>query len=252
MSGSFSPKFEFFTDETILAATGLASIPDNLEVGVKFGRSMLLTPMNTPADVWNGGGLYTGQSIVGGVPVEVFSSDVGDNADIEIFGLDALGNEQSEPLTLNGTTPVASGLTWNRVFRGVITSTPINTGSVTCWDSSNNANVFFVMPPGSGQTVVGALTVPANKNMAIFAYEYTSIRANGSAYSCEVTLRIREPGGVYRAIRTYGMGSGFEIRKAPRPPIVLPPLTDIVARIEDVSDNDVSVSFEMSYFLYNV
>lgn len=242
-----------FADCMISAATGLVTPPANMVVNTKFGRSAVIDTGDPPVDVWNNLSLYTGHPIIaGGVPVEVLSTDAGDNMQVALIGLDATGIAQNETLTLNGTTPVASALMWKRLPRAFIDDSTMNAGAIIGRDSATPANVFFRMPATRGQTDVAADTVPADKNMAITRFEFTSIRANGSPYSAEVTLRARVPNGVYRAIRTYGLGNGFDIAVKLDVPIVLPPLTDIVARVENVSDNDVTVTYEMDYFLYDI
>lgn len=250
-SGGGSPN-RSFGNAMIMAATGLSAPPPNIIVNTKFGKSAVISAATPAVDIWNNLSLYTGHPVIaGGVLVDFLSTNAADNMQITAFGLDATGMPQQEVVMLNGTTPVPSALTWKRMNRAFVNSSVMNAGTIIGRDSVTPANVFFRMPATRGQTDVAADTVPADKNMAITRFQFTSIRANGSAYSAEVTLRARPLNGVYRAIRTYGLGNGFDLNIKLDAPIILDPLTDIVARVESVSDNNVTVTYEMDYFLYD-
>lgn len=77
----------------------------------KFGRNSDQDSGDLPADIWDGGGgggAYTGFPVSDSETVELLSSSASDSNTVFIEGLDADWEVQSETVTLNGTTPVAS------------------------------------------------------------------------------------------------------------------------------------------------
>lgn len=216
---------------------------------VKFGRSDDIQAATGVVDVWNSLSLYTGQPTGAAETVEAFSDNAGDTQTITIAGLDASFNEQSESLVLSGLTPVTSINTYSRVFRVTVDTPPINAGEITVRHSTTTANVFALVAAGRGQSTIGAFTVPANKTAVLESIYITMARTNGSAGSANVTLRARIPGGVYRAIRNYEISDSQPAQPNNQVPITLPAQTDVVVRVESVSDNNTFVTAEIDYLL---
>lgn len=236
------------------------SIPSKLEIsqnlftGVtpmyKFGRNSDVDSGNE--DVWEGGGTYTGMPTTVGETVEVFSSDANDDdgdtgaRTMTIFGLDANWEEQSETLTLNGTTAVTSTGTYVRVNRAVILtagSSGSNEGTITCRHTTTTANIFFIMQAGRNQTSVAAFTVPANKTLYISEVLLALTRANGSGGSGNVTLRVRPEGGVFLSTLDLNITTAYEqIIRSDFYSFPVPAKADIKWRVDDVSDTNSTVS----------
>ena len=207
-------------------------------------------------DVWEVGGLYTGQPTGSAETIQVFSASANDTSagtgarTIRISGLDANNNEQSETLTLNGTTAVASSNTYNRVFRGeVITagSGGSNAGVITCRHSTTTANVFFGILAGNNQTSVAAYTVPVSKTLYITDINFAMSRANGSAGSANVQLKVRKTGEVYRVIRDFEITNSQDAKETST--ITALPVTaesDILVHVKSVSDTGTIVTANFS------
>lgn len=225
----------------------------------KFGRNSDIDTDTDPEDVWEGGGIYTGQPVGSAETVQVFSSDANDTSagsgarTIRIIGLDANNLEQQEDLTLNGTTAVTSTGTFNRVFRMVILtagSGQQNAGIITTRHSTTTANIFGSIPIGRNQSQIAAYTVPANKTLYITHIDIKLTRSNGSSGSASIFVAIREPGAIYRHAKAFEVSTSQSY-------VYTPSLTsfkvdsesDIKIGVASVSDSNSIVSAEFEGIL---
>jgi hypothetical protein len=133
------------------------------------------------ADIWPPGGTYafyptTAQSM------EIVSDSANDTSagtgarTATVYGLDASWAEQSETVTMNGTTPVALANTYIRTFRTTIDtagSIETNDGAVTV-QVSGGGTIGVHIASGDGQTQQCIYTIPAGKT-AFFIKGYTAI-----------------------------------------------------------------------------
>lgn len=213
----------------------------------KFGRNPQIDTTTDPEDVISYGGTYAGHPTGSAETVEVFSSDATDDSGntgattIRIYGLDANMALQQEDLTMDGTNAVTSSNTYKRVFRGeVLTagSNGSNAGTITCRHTTTTANIFFVIAIGKNQTEIAVYTVPASKTLYITSLYTRMTRVSGAAGSAHCTLRVRESGGVYRAIQSYDItDSQPYVFEANLSCLVIPAQSDIKIMCESVSDN---------------
>ncbi len=242
------------------AFQGTAGIPSDLHfeaalggvIGIElfnqFGRN---PQIDTAAaeDVWNGGGVYTGQPTGAAETMEILSSSVNDIAagsgalTVQISHLlDATGAE-SDPITvtMNGTTPVSLGaVTYYRSTKvKVLTAgaTGSNEGTLTLRHTTTTANIFSVMPIGANETTILAYTVPLGKTLLISAGSIQMARASGAAGSAQISFRARPDGEVYHTILSPEItnSSGYTING--KNYLVFAAQTDIKLRVDDVSDN---------------
>lgn len=224
-----------------------------------IGRNDDIQTTSTPEAVWLNGGVYTGHPEQAGETVEVFSSNANDTLAgsgaqrIRITGLDDSYNFILEEIDLNGTTPVVSTLTYYRVLSAnVITAgaTGSNEGVLTVRHSTTTANVFAGISPGHNQSAVGAFTVPAGNTCYILSVLFSISRTNGSAGAAVVDLKVREPGQVFRIIKSYTItttGGAYHIPMAV--PISFAEGSDIIVEVESVSDNTTQASVEVELLL---
>ena len=229
---------------------------DGIASNVKFGFN---DDIDTVAgeDVWNGGGLYTGFPSETET-IECFSSNTNDTSagtgarTIRLTGLDSSFADQTEDLTLNGTSAVTTSNTWSRMARiQVLTagSGGENAGTITCRHSSTTANVFAVMPTGNNQTTIAAFTIPTGKTGYIKRVRVSMGRANGSPGSAVLTVREREENGVFRGVRREALTTAFPVQYEISGSISLPAKTDVKVRIESVSDNNSQIAAAIEYVL---
>lgn len=240
-----------------LTEVALGNIPGHSEVQV-FGFKDNIDVGIPPIDIYNGTGDYPGQPVGVSDTVDVVSNIANDTSagsgaqQIYLYGLDALGVEQSETVSTNGTTPVTSANTYSRVLIVEVSGPNSNEGTITVRHTSTPANIFANLAPGVGKSEAGAFTIPSNKVGVLLNYYVISSRSNGSPGSGVLSLRKRVPGGSYIGIRY----ENFSTSSANNPPlgggIVLEPGTDIKVRVETVSDNDTSVSVSFTLLLIDV
>lgn len=220
----------------------------------KFGRNTDIDTATTPEDVWNGGGLYTGQPSSGNAEtVEVFSGSANDTSagtgarTIQIDGLDANYALQSESLTMNGVTPVSSVNTWRRVFTAFVLtagSGGANASTITCRHTTTTSNIFFVMPIGKNRTHVAAYTIPAGKTGYLRKFYCTMNRGAGATFDrdADIDLMVRAFGQVYQSRRPMGITSGYDIDENIYGGLPFTEKTDLVMRVFNVSQNDSDIS----------
>lgn len=229
-------------------------------IDTKFGNNPDIDTASTPEDIWEGGGLYTGQPIhsAAAETVTIVSDSGNDTAagtgarTVRIFGLDANFDEQQEDLTMNGTTLVTSSGSYKRVFRAFVLtagSAANNVGILTIAHSTTTANIFARIPAGRGQTAIAAYTVPNNKTMNLVRFRASIGRSSGAAGQAIFTVRARQEGGVYRAVRSEAITTNFPVEYTTKGSIVFPEKTDIIIRCESVSDNNTAFASAFEYVL---
>ena len=232
------------------------------EIGTVFGRNPEIDTTTDPEDMWNGGGDYTGFPTGSAETVQVFSSSTSDTSagtgarTIRFFGLKSSTSTdyESEDVTMNGTTAVTTSSTWYRINKAYVLtagSGGSNAGTITIRHSSTTANVFVQMPVGFNETTIAAYTVPAEKTLLLKRIRTSITRASGAAGSATVTLRVRETGGVFRAIRVFEVQTASTTDFTQLGGDILPAGTDIKFRIDQVSDNDTVAEAAFEYVLTN-
>lgn len=242
----------------LLTARGL--IPGQ-ELFEKFGRNPAISTTDDPQDVWGGGGLYTGQPLTAAEKVSVVSGSTSDDnaggtglRSLRLFGQLA-GVEQTEDVLLAGTTPVLTLKDWDRIYRvrGLTAGTGgFNVGAITVNHAVTTANVFAIVPIGSNRSQIGAFTVPAGKRLYMRSLDSRIIRANGGLGSGTIALMQRNSGAVWEQTRTTDVNTNgpasLDLGLSAR----YEPLTDLVMRVLDVTDNATSCTSQMFGILVDV
>lgn len=230
----------------------------NYEMGTKFGRNPDID--TGPEDIWHGGGEYTGHELTSPETVDVVSASAADTAagtgarTIRITGLesDTATQYTSEEITLNGTTPVTSSLSWWRINRvQVITAGTDgeNQGQINVDPTTTGSSARFAAVPLFNQSTIAAYTVPAGRTMLLKRVRASITRSNGSAGSATVTLRVRPPGEVFRAIRIFELQTGAPTEFTNLGGDVIAPGSDIKFRVETVSDTNTVAEAAMEFVL---
>lgn len=251
----------------LAAEIALGNIPGRI-IGDKFGRNPDVDSGSTPEDIWNGGGNYTGHPFSTPETVDVSSADANDTSagtgarSIRIYGLKTSTStaEETEDVTMNGTSNVTSSSTWYRIYRAhclTYGSGGTNAGDITIHHTTTTANVFAVVPAGQCQTTIAAFTVPQGKTMLIKSAHISIARANAGTGSAEMSLRVRpntqqgaETGtGGYRAIQYFDLTTQQSIDLQFYGGIVVIQNMDVKWRCEDVSANDTKVNASWEYEL---
>ena len=166
-------------------------------------------------DLWGGGGDYTGFNATGAETVDVFSSDAADTSagtgarTVMLYGLDASFAEQSETVTMNGTTHVVSVNSYIRLDRvKVLTagSGGENAGVLTVHQTTTTAVVFAAVPIGFNHSLIAAHTVPAGKTG--YFLDWFAEMAGGNNASSQCRLRMRPDGSVFQVMEIVALEDG--------------------------------------------
>jgi len=227
--------------ETLLAAGQFTGI----SIVNKFGVNNDVDTGSIPEDMWRGGGIYPGFPLTTLETVSVSSASANDAAagtgarTVLITGLNGDYAVQSETVTLNGVTPVASVNTFRRVHtaRDVTAgSGGVNAGIITATHTTTTANIFFAMPVGFNQTQVGGYTVPAGYTAYLRHIEAGILGTTSN--SASIALWIRQFGDAARMRRPFGCGVGFFYSSNIYGGLSLPEKTDIIPRVTAVTANN--------------
>lgn len=126
--------------------------------------------------VWNDGGNYTYPTSA--VQMSLVSSSASDTMSVVINGLDSNYNKITESVTLSGTTPVTTSLSFYRINNAIIASGS-NVGDITI---SNGGTTYAFIEAELGTTQAAIYTVPAGHSLYLFRIDANSATTNGQKY----------------------------------------------------------------------
>lgn len=235
-------------------------------VALKYGKNADIDRATDPEDIWNGGGVYTGQPTGAAEIMEISSTDTNDTSagtgarTIEICNiLDSTGAlVDNITVTLNGTSWVdihasnlyyRAGTTMNIKTAG---SVGHNIGEIILRHKTTTANIFAVMPATNNQTAIGAYTVPLGKTLYIDDLEAHLSRTSGAAGSAIMRFMSREYGTdtVFNTMvnPTITSENGYS---NPHTWYMFPERTDLKWNCYSVSDDNTIITCEFNGILSN-
>lgn len=151
---------------------------------------------NAPETIGGVGGIYP-WSALGNTAHTVYfistsASDVG--CQFLIAGLDASFNEQTEVITLNGTSAVTGTKTWTRLNNMTIAGSAINVGTVTARLTSGTGTIIDLVDVNEGYNATGVYTIPAGKTGYLMVGDASVSKGD------DVTIKmyVREYGKAFR------------------------------------------------------
>lgn len=209
------------------------AIPNAFSVH-KFGANFDIDQADDPESVWTGGGLYPWSSFSSAQTIYCLSTSASDTTTLTIEGLDADYNEQSETVTLTGTTAVTTANTYIRVFR--MTYDAANVGDITARVTSATGTVVAQIDAGYAQTLMAVYTIPAGFTGYMVALDAT---IDGTK-ACQMLMYHRLTGKPFRIAHI--AESEGHYRYDFRTPLKLPEKTDVDIRVNEVSGNDARVT----------
>lgn len=109
------------------------------------------------------------------------------------------------------------------------------------------ANVLAFVRAGYGRTQQATYTVPAGYQIRIKRVILTIARASGAAGSAQIEFRVKPAGKSWIVMREWHLPTGFVEKHVAG--LVYDAGTQIVMRLEDVSDSDTNVTGEFHYEL---
>jgi hypothetical protein len=260
-SGSLVVKVTDGTDTVNITSDGAMQVQDrflaiakgevtNHSLVLKFGRN---PDIDTGAEetVWEGGGVYPFQSTA--QSLEVLSSDANDTSagtgarTITLIGQDANNVEQTQVITLNGTTPVAITGTWLRVYRCSVTtagSGAVNAGALTI-RIAGGGTTLLVVGIGNGQTLMAVYTIPSGYTGYLTSY-YASANATPTLPSIDLKLFTKPMGGVVNLKHQQALSSGIAYKYKFDAPFKILQKTDIYLNAtSSVNNTDVCGGFDI-------
>ena len=152
----------------------------------KFGFNDVIDTTSVPEDVWSGGGIWVPptQARVH----ELASTDAGDTETILISGLtDWNLTEESELITLQGTTPVDTTKSWVIIHRMVILEGNSNVGTITA-TAKVDGTVTARIEAGFAQTGMCIYGLGGMQNLLIQRFSLGMNRSGGSGGFAEATF----------------------------------------------------------------
>lgn len=229
-----------------LHAIATGGIPGHSVVN-KFGANPDVG--TTIETVWEEGGVYAYPASA--IAMEIVSDDVNDDdgstgaETVTVYGLDANYNEQSETVTLDGTTPVALVNTYLRVYRMKVRSagaTGANEGKIEVQNTANTVT-YCSITAGNNQSLAAFWTVPAGKT----AYLCTADMSTDSNKGLQTFIFVRPYGEVFQLkqpFHLYGGVAHFEYKM----PLVIPEKSDIEIRaIAAATGGSANAAFSLYY-----
>ncbi len=205
-------------------------------------RSLVLIGTNADVDiaasetVWPTGGTYVFPTAV--VPVEVVSSSVNDTSagtgarTVTITGLDGAGAFQTETVTLNGTTAVATTLSWLRINTAQVATVGsglTNAGTISVRHITDTP-VYCTIAPGENASGMAVYSVPAGSRVLVCSLLGTTTAATS------FTLDVLAGVALYTRIAHGRFGQASAPVTFRAPPIVVGP-ADVIVRATAIADN---------------
>jgi len=209
----------------------------------KFGQNAALS--GAYEDVWDGGGTYTYPANATASITHLYSTDGGDNQDIEVQGLTSDGTLLVQTQTLTNTTVVALDTPLWRVFRLRNMGVTDNAGVVHA-SVSDKATSYAQIGIGNNQTLMALYTIPLGKTGYLLQGTNSLIGTNRT-YSVSGKMAMRQYGGVFQLKKTFGLsgdGSSFMVMPFPLP-AKMPAKTDIRVSAISSATGGINTTFEI-------
>ena len=209
----------------------------------KFGANYDIDDTSTPETVWSVSNAYPWDSLATDQTLYCLSTAAGDTNDLEIQGLDANWNLQTEVITLTGTTAVTTTNTFLRVFRMRYLGTSANTGTVTVRVTSGTGTIVGQIDADIGQTLMAIYSVPAGHTAYLMGGDIT-VDANKVA---QLDFKIRLFGEFFRTQHTAEVTGIYD--KTFRMPLPIPEKSDIDVMVSTVASPNTRASANFDLIL---
>ena len=207
----------------------------NSKIIHKFGANFDIDQASDPETVWSGGELYPWSAFATAQTLYCLSTSASDTAVLTIQGLDSNYDEQTEAVTLTGTSAVTTTNTFIRVFR-MTYEDGVNAGDITVRTVSATGTVVAQINTGLSQTLMAVYTVPAGHTAYMVSLD-VSIDSNKNAQLIMYHRNFNKP---FRVAHIAGATGHY--RYDFHAPLRVTEKTDIDIRIDRVSGNDTRVT----------
>lgn len=208
-------------------------------------------------DVWDAGGVWVGPTVAR--VHDIVSTSIADDGDpagtgaltVKIFGLDSDWLEQSEIITMDGTTPVETASEYIRIFRmQVLTvgSGGVAAGNITA-TAQTDSTVTAQITAGQNQTLMAIYTIPAGKVGYMANLHAAALGGSPSGLDATVRLLFTDNANGYpkttKWIGSMGRDS-YDVDKIWNPFLIVGEKTDIVVEVTpDANNASITSSFDI-------
>jgi hypothetical protein len=166
---------------------------------------------------------------------------------VAVYGLDGDFNPQNESVVLNGQAAVNLTHDYIRIYRMAVLTAGGSGGAEGVIDCQIQigGTIAATINNGNNQTLMAIFTVPNGKT-GFFLKGYVGVTKTGNpaqTNTAKFTWRAKPNGGVFNVkgvIEVISSGNSFWQYKYEGPPGI-PPMTDIVIKVEEVSHDDTGV-----------
>jgi len=221
-----------------------------VEIQTKFGYSLSLGGIH---DVWGGADLQAElvPPPATGVEMQIRSTDAADvGIEIEYLYVTPDGDEVTDTVTLNGTTPVDLGVGNIRFIQRAYNSNGTDfVGRVLIEDLgvAGAGNYYASILAEDQQTVQCVYLVPKSKVAYIINYSTAINKSGGTDVSCVFKLRIKKEGKVDRTRIRYGLqrGGTSNLTSDLITPVPIQPLSYVRVSVDPSALVEVSSEFTM-------
>jgi hypothetical protein len=241
-------------DKNIVVPFGLSvargDMPDVFVVQ-KFGENETLA--DNFEVIWSESGTYTWMTAAQTLKVasvganaakdDTVAADITGAWTVELQGLDANYNLQTETVTLNGTTQVATTKSFIRCFRAIVKTAGTagsNQGAINVYDNGGTNQVAHI-PINYNQTMQAIYTVPADYT----AYLTRWYGSSATNQTVDVFLFVRPFGEVFQVKHKIHIYRGFVEEHLDGAPIIIPPKSDIYMAATPSAAADVAGGFDL-------
>lgn len=221
----------------------------------KFGSNDDVDTGTTPEDIWQQGGTWVGDTTA--QTHDVVSTSAADTAagtgarTVRIDGLDANWDPVSEVVTLDGTTPVVTTLSFIRVYCMVVLtagSGGTNAGDITT-TSTTSGNAGLQVTAGTGRTKHAIVSIPRGCTGYLEEATVALVRATTpSGAMAQVDLMVRERADatdslfVVQDVAAVSATGGTTLHHEFHFPLVIAEKSDVKLTVESVTDDNSIVS----------
>lgn len=212
----------------------------------KFGENPDVDTGTTPEDIWSQGGLYNFSNS----PIidTISSSNASDTEPIIIFGLDSNWDLVQQEITLNGQNKVSLTTSLIRVYRMINNGSNDLQGTVYVYEDTaissgvptDTTKIRAVINNGDNQTLMSIFSVPQNSKAYLINGYITAGRTATSVVTA--SLRVRPFGSVFQTKLRISIDTSASSTWNFQSFSQVPEKSDILVRVESVSNNNTGVT----------
>lgn len=211
---------------------------------LKDGINFDIDTGSVPEDIWDGGGLYTGFPTGTAQQFVAVSTNAGDTGTLTFYYLESTTSTEykSKTITLNGTTPVLTGVSGIRCNYGFYqhpsSLTSFNLGEISLYHQVTTTNIFFRMPIGYSQSYCSAVTIPLGSIGYVFSATSSIRGANTTPQYADAITWSRRFGGSPLLRNAYTLTNNTPYIELLEYAFAIPGQTDFIPRVLAVSTNN--------------